>query len=212
MHTCHLCCVICGVTVHVNMWRAAGVSVYLSVDCQGVHFSAIEKASLNQEITAVESRMRIAKNSNFCSTSNHRAAPTELTRTNVLYSATGFPVTSKDRSSILFGHRFDNHICQVFRIVGTFAVLIVVQDEWVYLLLKSLSHVRSTQFLSFRALSSLVAKKEWSSNASSSYQIICSSVHPFFDEDSRYWSSHLSKKVLYPPCLGWRAFCNISLA
>ena len=42
-----------------------------------------------------------------------------------------FPATSKDRSSILFGHRFDNHILQVLRIVGSFAVLIVVQDEWV---------------------------------------------------------------------------------
>ena len=28
MHTCHLCCVICAVTVLVKMWRAAGVSVY----------------------------------------------------------------------------------------------------------------------------------------------------------------------------------------
>ena len=27
--TCHLCCVICGVSVHVRMWRAAGVSVYV---------------------------------------------------------------------------------------------------------------------------------------------------------------------------------------
>ena len=28
LYTCHLCCVISGVTVHVKMWRAAGVSVH----------------------------------------------------------------------------------------------------------------------------------------------------------------------------------------
>ena len=28
MYTCHLCCVICAMTAHVKMWRAAGVSVY----------------------------------------------------------------------------------------------------------------------------------------------------------------------------------------
>ena len=30
LYTCHLCCVFSGVTVHVKMWRAAGVSVYTS--------------------------------------------------------------------------------------------------------------------------------------------------------------------------------------
>ena len=62
-------------------------------------------------------------------------------------SATSFPVTSKDRSSILFGHRFDNHILQVLQIVGVFVVLSVVQDESVYFLLKSLSHVHHAVFL-----------------------------------------------------------------
>ena len=90
--------------------------------------------------------MRIAKNSNFWSTANRRAVPTELTRTNVLDSATGFPVTSEDRSSILFGRRLDNYILQVLQIVGVFVVLIVVQDEWVYFLLKSLSHVHQAVF------------------------------------------------------------------
>ena len=28
MYTCHLCRVFCGVTIHVEMWRAPGVSVY----------------------------------------------------------------------------------------------------------------------------------------------------------------------------------------
>ena len=64
----------------------------------------------------------------------------------MLDSATSFPVTAKDRSSILFGHQFDNHILQVLRIVGFFVVLVVVQDEWVYFLLKSLSHVHHAVF------------------------------------------------------------------
>ena len=104
------------------------------------------QASLNAEITTVQSRMRIAKNSNFCSTSNHRAGPTELTRTNVSDSATSFPVTSKDSFSILFGHRFGNFFLQILEMVGSFAVLIAVQDEWVYFLLKSLSHVHHAVF------------------------------------------------------------------
>ena len=49
-----------------------------------------------------------------------------------MLDAAGFPMTSKDRSSILFEHRLDNHILQVLRIVGFFVVLIVLQDEWVY--------------------------------------------------------------------------------
>ena len=64
-HTCRL---YCAVTVHVKMWRAAGLSgvrqVYLStlsVDCQGIHFPASEK---NSEKT-VQSRVRIAKKFNF---------------------------------------------------------------------------------------------------------------------------------------------------
>ena len=142
--------------------------------------------------------MRIAKNSNFCLTSNRRAAPTELTRIDMLDSATSFPVTSKDKSSILFGHRFDNHSLQVLRIVGFLLVLIVVQDEWVYFLLKSLFHMFIMQSFHFSfcfneirslinwslntffihleyptflvsSVSSLVALLQWSSNASSSY-------------------------------------------
>ena len=53
------------------------------------NFRQAKKASLNEKkITTVQSRMRIAKNSNFCSIVNRRAVPTELTRTNVLDSAT----------------------------------------------------------------------------------------------------------------------------
>ena len=104
-------------------------------------FRQSKKAALNQEITTVQSRMRIAKNSNLCATSNRRAAPSELTMTNVFDSATSFPVTSKNRFSILFGHRLDNDAVQDLQIGGSFVVLIVVQDEWVCFLLKSLSHV-----------------------------------------------------------------------
>ena len=43
-----------------------------------------------------------------------------------MLDAAGFPVTSKDKTSILFEDRLDNHILQVLRIVGYFVVLIVV--------------------------------------------------------------------------------------
>ena len=106
----HSRCVIRAVTVHVKMWRAAGVPVYTPRRLPENSLSGKRKTSLNsKKNTTGQCRMRIAKNSNFCSKSNRRAVPTELTRTNVLDSATGFPVTSKDRSSILFRHRCDNY-------------------------------------------------------------------------------------------------------
>ena len=43
-----------------------------------------------------------------------------------MLDAAGFPVTSKEKSSILFEDRLDNHIVQVLRIVGFLVVLIVV--------------------------------------------------------------------------------------
>ena len=105
MHTCHLCCV-CVVTVHVNMWRATSVSVsHFPLIAKEFTFPTNEKniSQLNKK-TSVQSKMTIAKNSNFCSTSNHRAAPTELTKTNVLDCATNFPLTSKDGSIDLKSH------------------------------------------------------------------------------------------------------------
>ena len=62
--------------------------------------------------------------------------------------------------------------------------------------------------------SGFVATYEWSSKAVLSCSIICSSVHPVSDKDFRYVSSlcHLSSVDLNPPCMGLRAFCNISLA
>ena len=61
----------------------------LSVDCQGIHFPTSEKASLNFEKknTTVQSRVRIAKNSSFCSTSNRRAVPTGSMMTKMLDAA-----------------------------------------------------------------------------------------------------------------------------
>ena len=168
-----------------------------SVDCQGIQISGKRKSiSELKKSLLVQSRM-IAKNSNFCSTSNRRAFPIELMKTKML-DAAGFPVTSKDKTSIPFEDRLDNYILQVLRIVGFFVVLSFVWEESVYFLLKSLSHVhhavflilvllqrnqdvdlvvlehlflfnKSSQFFSFRVLSSLVAILEWSSKASSSH-------------------------------------------
>ena len=65
-----------------------------------------------------------------------------------MLDAASFPVTSKDKTSILFEDRLDNYVLQVLRIVGFFVVLSVVQDESVYFLLKSLlSHVHHAVFL-----------------------------------------------------------------
>ena len=53
--------------------------------------------------------------------------------------------------------------------------------------LNTFSFNESTHFFSFRFLSSPVATQEWSSNASSSYWVICSSSHPTSDKDMRYF-------------------------
>ena len=127
---------------------------------QGTHFPASKKkkegiSELRNHYCSLQ--MRIAKNSNFCLTSNHLVAPTDFTRTNVLDSTTCFSVTSKDRFSIL--HRFDNYILEVLQIGGPFVVLIVVQDEWVCFLLKSLSHVHHAVFsflVGFNEIRSLI--------------------------------------------------------
>ena len=98
--------------------------------------------------TTVQSKMRVAKNSNFCSTYNRRAVPIELMKTNML-DAAGFPVTSKDKTirppscsriDLIF-------FLGVLRVVGFFFVSSVVLDESVYFLLKSLSHVHHAVFL-----------------------------------------------------------------
>ena len=68
----------------------------------------------------------------------------------VHFGAAGFPVTSKDKTSILSEDRHDNFILQVLRVVGFFVVLSVVQDESVYVLLKSLSNVHHAVFLNSR--------------------------------------------------------------
>ena len=126
MYTCHsVPCDLCDECTRENVACGTCSCLHLPSIAKEFHFQASEKAPLNKKtITTLP----------------------ELTRKNVLDSATGFPVTSKDKSSILFGHRLDNDILQVLRIDGFFVVLIAVQDEWVYFLLKSLSHVHHAVF------------------------------------------------------------------
>ena len=88
------------------------------------NFGQAKKKTLNKKNTSVQSRLKIAKNSNFCSTSNRRAVPIVLMMTKML-GAAGFPVTSKDKTSILFEGRLANYVLQIFRIVGFFVVLSV---------------------------------------------------------------------------------------
>ena len=133
MHTCHLCCVVSAMTLHVKMWRAAGVSVYTP--------RRLPRNSLSGKRVQDEDRQEFQ----LLFDSIIVLLPLSW-RGRILDSATSFPVSSTGRSSILFGHRFNNHILQVLRIVGFFAVLIVVQDEWVYFLLRSLSHVHHAVF------------------------------------------------------------------
>ena len=124
-----------------------------------------------------------------------------------MLDAAGFPVTSKGKTSILFEDRLDNHILQVLRIVGSFVVLFVEQDESVYFPPKFLLHVHHAVFLILvllqrnqdvdywslniffiqreYPLSLCDAILEWSSSAILSYLIICSSVHPQSDKDFR---------------------------
>ena len=64
-----------------------------------------------------------------------------------MLDATGFPVTSKGKTSILFDDRLGNHILQVLRNVGFFVVLFVVYDESVYFPPKFPSHVNHAVFL-----------------------------------------------------------------
>ena len=45
LYTCHLCCVIFGVTVHVKMWRAAGVSVHRFRQLSGNSLSRRRKSN-----------------------------------------------------------------------------------------------------------------------------------------------------------------------
>ena len=59
-----------------------------------------------------------------------------------------FVLISKEKTSILFEDRFENHIMQV--LVGLFVILLVVQDERVYFLLKFLSHVHHQVFFNSR--------------------------------------------------------------
>ena len=119
----------------------------------------------------------------------------------------------------------DQHGSRILRVLRTLVLVAVVRD-----LLHSLfAWAKSGRWLNgswgpswfnlsiqcsvCRILSNLVGRY-WFSNAILSCSINCSSVHPMSDKEFRYWSSfcHLSSMDLCLPCLGWRAFCNISLA
>ena len=75
MHTCHLCCVICGCE---NV--ACGRCSCLHPPSIAREFTFPQAKNEKASLTTVQSRMRIAKNSNFL---------TDLTSTNALDSATG---------------------------------------------------------------------------------------------------------------------------
>ena len=96
-------------TVHVKMWRAAGVSVCTPRRLPGNEISDKQNDYLNKKNKklTVRSMMRFAKNPNFYSTSNRHGIPSVLTKTKVL-DATGFPATEKDEISILFEDQLCN--------------------------------------------------------------------------------------------------------
>ena len=84
------------------MWRAASVSVNTSRRLPwNSNFQQAKKGPLNSKFTTVQSKMKTAKNSNFCSTSNRGAVLIELMKTKMLDA-------SKDKTSILFEDRLDH--------------------------------------------------------------------------------------------------------
>ena len=80
------------------------VSVYKTDDCQGIEISSKQKRLPEQEKSekvTVQSKLKIAKNPNFDSTSHRRAAPSALTKTKLL-------VWLKGKISILFEDQLCN--------------------------------------------------------------------------------------------------------
>ena len=161
------------------------------------------------------------------------AGPIEdLTKTKML-DASGFPAYSEDTFSILCEDPFDNLILQLLRIVDFFAVLFVVQEEWVYFPLRSLSHVHHAVFwILFSSQRNLVFDSlvlELLLYLILVPNLFCCGFFRLLSQhrsdlpmpvrrtgyrELRYLSSmcHLSRMELCPPCFCWRAFCNISLA
>ena len=93
-NTCRL---FCAMTVHVKMWRAAGVSVYNPRRLPGNSIAGKRKKKR-------KSVSEQQKKHNFCSTSN-RPVPIKLMKTK---DAAGFPVTSMDKTFILFEDRLSD--------------------------------------------------------------------------------------------------------
>ena len=129
------------------MWRAASVSVYTSRRLPwNSNFQQAKKAPLNSQITTVQSKMKTAKNSNFCSTSNRGAVPIELMKTKMLDAASLHLWLRRIRPPSC--SRIALIIFQVLRAVGFFVDLSAVWDESsLYFPMKSLSHVHHAVFL-----------------------------------------------------------------
>ena len=90
------------------------ISLPLPVDCQEIKFPASEMTSLNKKKTKVsfQSRTEFAKNPNFYSTSNRRAAPSVMTKTKVL-------VWMKGTIAILFEDQLCNCVIETLELLFT---------------------------------------------------------------------------------------------
>ena len=141
----------------------------------------------------VQSRLKIANNPNFDSTSNRRAAPTARMKTNFL----------EDNISIQFEGEPKRRTPRVHQIVVENFAFFVMLDGLTYFLVRYFQHVlcivdnkraslhenqvvvSSDLVLRHRPLSSGVASWEWSSRASASFCLISFSVQPSSDND--FW-------------------------
>ena len=202
----HVICAVWSVqlTVHVkNVACGRCICLHSPRRLQGYSLSGKRKSiSEQKKNTTVQSRMRIAKNSNFSvrgsSWKLYSSSPSNCCFLRCYVRCIGwvgvFPpeVSFTCSSCSLFNSRFAS----------------TKSGRWFSGPWTPSSFNEMTQFFSLRVLSSLVAKKEWSSNSRSSYWIICSSVHLISDIDLLYLSSlcHLSKKRFVPTMFGLASF------
>ena len=90
---------------------------------------------LREEFTNFQT-VKNAKNSNFSSSNCY--GPNLLTRT----KATSLPVTRNYRIASRFENPLDSQTRRFHRMLDLFAVLLVDHEEWFYILVESLSHIR----------------------------------------------------------------------
>ena len=88
-HMSFVLCDLCNYCTRENV--ACGRCVSLHTRRLPKNSLSVKRKSISElkKITAVQFRMRVAKNSNFCSTSNRRAVPIDLMKTKML-DAAGF--------------------------------------------------------------------------------------------------------------------------